>query len=393
MQEADGSGAGLDAADGVRGRLAGDGEGRVVAELELRPLRVVEASGSPLARGRQIGEQLRDEVQDGLQRWKEAVARRVASSFEEYLEMWLAATNFVPAIMRWCPDLHAEVEGVAQGGCVDPRELMAFQWQDEEWWFWCGRRPSPKGLGRACTAMGFRDGPHGGALLAQNMDVPAYLDGGQVLLRIHDDDGMSILVYTVAGLIALNGLNSAGVGVCCNTLMQLQPDAGGLPVAFVVRSVLTMRSVGAVRDFLSGIQHASGQNYMVGDPRNVADFECSAGGVTELLAGSAVVCHTNHPLASKDLRQGLNPRALTPATSEERLRCVERAVVDRHRPFGVEAIKETLSDTSVPVCLCGDASGSGSITIGCLVLELSKKSRLHVAPGPPVMTPFAVVDV
>jgi hypothetical protein len=72
--------------------------------------------------------------------------------------------------------------------------------------------------------------------VAQNMDLPAWLDGLQVLFDVSPvGDGSHVgpraLVPFHAGMIGLNALNEYGVGI---TVFQLPVSANGLPVAFVI---------------------------------------------------------------------------------------------------------------------------------------------------------------
>ena len=49
-----------------------------------------------------------------------------------------------------------------------------------------------------------------------------YAEGHQVLFRIsYADSDMQSYVYTYVGLIALNGMNSSPLGLCCNTFNTL----------------------------------------------------------------------------------------------------------------------------------------------------------------------------
>lgn len=71
------------------------------------------------------------------------------------------------------------------------------------------------------------------------MDLPSHYDGSQVLLRVRDRDRYKeSLVFSAAGMLGLDGLNSDGIGICCNTLAQLRMSASGLPVTFTLREVL-----------------------------------------------------------------------------------------------------------------------------------------------------------
>ena len=135
------------------------------------------------------------------------------------------------------------------------------------------------------------------------MDLPDYLDGFQIIMHIVDHiTGVESLVFSVAGLVALNGLNNYGIGVVCNNLGQLNHSKDGLPVAFVHRGVLERCSITEAKAYLQGITHASGQNYLLGCPGQIIDLECSANQVSEYIQPGRLysVCHTNHPFTSSD---------------------------------------------------------------------------------------------
>jgi isopenicillin-N N-acyltransferase-like protein len=70
------------------------------------------------------------------------------------------------------------------------------------------------------------------------MDLPAWLDGLQVLLDVSpvgEAAGAAPrpLVPSHAGMIGLNALNEYGVGIMVNSLPQLPASTTGLPVASV----------------------------------------------------------------------------------------------------------------------------------------------------------------
>ena len=64
-------------------------------------------------------------------------------------------------------------------------------------------------------------------------------------------------------------------GICCNTLMELQASDSGLPVAFIVRGILSKRNGQDALFFIKNIPNASGQNYIIGTQDSVCDFESS----------------------------------------------------------------------------------------------------------------------
>ena len=218
--------------------------------------------------------------------------------------------------------------------------------------------------------------------LGQNMDLPGFLDGFQTLLRLRDPGtGLELLVPSFAGLIGLHGLNNRGLAVCVNTLSQLRCSPNGLPVAFVVRSTLERASLEDAADHLRRVPHASGQNYLLGGPNGLLDLECSASGAVRQGEGAAHLCHTNHPLASADLRAEVagwdadraradREHALTFTRLERLQRGVGRA------PLTVARVKTLLREVAHPL-----AGPADVITFSSAVFEPAAR-RAHVAPGP-----------
>ncbi len=270
---------------------------------------------------------------------------------------------------------------------------MAWQLLDEEWWYRArhlGRGPA----GERCSSAG-GIAPGTGTVIGQNMDIEAFHDGSQVLLRSRPKGNTpDSLVLTTAGMIGLTGLNSSGVGVCVNTLAELAPSPSGLPVAFVIRGVLTCRTLDAADEFLRAVTHASGQNYMVGAPNGLLDRECSASQVRGVEPTAHRIIHTNHPLVNDDVATD-RPKvgAATqrtqrpPSTTRERYDLLAAGVVGCEDPLTVARLQEVLSDRSAPVSVV--PSGEGDfMTFASVVMELSENPVLHLAPGPPDRTEY-----
>lgn len=358
----------------------------------MKPLNVLPLNGAPRPRGQMYGESLRASIRDNLAGWKESLGKSIGIDPSAYLAEFVARTNFQPAIQQWTPDVWEEVIGLAEGAGLDFNELYAFQLADEEWLYRRNRKSQQLEGGEHCSSLGICGQR---TLVAQNMDVPAYYDGYQTVLHIrHPQSDREELIFTAAGLIALNGLNSRGVGVCVNSLMQLDCGVQGLPVAFVIRGLLE-RDFDTALDFVQSVPHASGQNYLIGGAGNVADFECAAGKVAPFHAGNARVVHTNHPLAN-DAQQIYNalyaalPDAIKQEVAEGQQNTQSRyAWLERHTQddLTIADIKTILSATQeAPVCVeRGDPHG---ITLGCTVMELTAPPVLHLTPGPPSQTDF-----
>jgi hypothetical protein len=344
--------------------------------ISLSP--VVECSGSNRARGRAQGEALRERIEGALERWGVSAAARTGMRPERYVDDLLGATNFLPAIARQTPGLLEELEGIAEAAQVHFRALLAMNLLDEEWW-----HATDRGSRRACSVLAMPAGAGHGPLLAQNMDLPAWTDGAQAIVRHVRPGGMRTLVLTVAGMVGLTGVSSCAVGVCVNALSMLRHSPTGLPVAFALRGALERRSAAAAAAFLHTVPHASGQHYAVADRATFAGLECSAGGAVGV-AGDGRRWHTNHPLASGDV----DPAAADPggaADSHARGRRLAVALPDLRGPSDCQRL---LADRDAPLSVHTTPERPW-LTFGSVVYELAGRPRAWIAPGPPDHIPFA----
>lgn len=233
------------------------------------------------------------------------------------------------------------------------------------------------------------------AWVAQNMDLETYTDGYQVLMRIPaNGQNPEQLILTHAGLIGLNGMNATGVGICVNTLMQLKASANGLPIAFVVRELIRKTEKEDILEFIQNVDHASGQNYIIGIRDEVYDFEASADKVIRFKPENPIgtVYHTNHPLVNDDVKPWYaahNPKLPDdqqpePGHSHTRLKAVEKRMAAKGS-IDNETIKGTLrsrDDSKHPVCRTNQKEGSG-FTFASVIMTLSDKPSLQIVAGPP----------
>jgi len=358
-------------------------------------LRYLVLEGSPFDQGVFHGRMLKEKIHEVVEVWKSGIAAQSKMEPDVLIEKFLDETDFIPSIEKWTPGLLREVNGIAQGSGIDFDTILAFQFMDELWFYL-----SEMG-GDACSGIGIARQGDRPSLIAQNMDLETFRHGYQVLLHIKDQHSeRERFVFTCAGLVALNGLNSSSVGVCVNTLAQLRYEKDGLPVAFVVRGLLRKTNLEDAVEFIKTVKHASGQNYIIGGLEGVVDFEASAGEVVSCIpdSSSSALFHTNHPLASKDFnpeyrkyiesKSGSGKRDVNTKTRlrslEQRLRGLD--VID------IGNIKSALSakdSEEHPVCRAYDKEG-GAFTFGSTVMVLSENPELHVAPGPPDVAPFQV---
>ncbi len=363
-------------------------------------IQVVELEGSAKNRGRVHGELLKDKIAESIKRWKDNIRNQRREDPNKYINDFMDNTNFEYAVKKWTPDLLDEVKGIAEGSGIDYKTIFASQCIDEDWWY---SRNSREGislpLDKNCSALGVYGQKGIPPLVAQNLDIMNYTEGLEVLLHIkYPESSLETYVFTLAGFIAANGMSNRSVGVCVNTLLQLDQSPIGLPVAFVVRGIIEQQNYDNAVKFVKKIKHASGQNYTIGGPEEISAYECSANKKVRHIPVKGVprLYHTNHPFVNDDKSifeeiQKKYPNSRSGSgNSEVRYNTLKKYLKDPNEKITVEKIKSILSSQDVPYNpICNDyREGGYGFTAGCMVMELSGKPVFHLAPGPPNSTNF-----
>ncbi len=335
---------------------------------------VIDCEGEARSVGRAHGEGARSLVRAGLARWEDAVVRPSKRGIERYVTEILSGSGFLAGTQAAAPRLIEEIRGIAEGAGVSFETLFAYNLMDEQWWFDRERPPlEPPGCSVIAAApMSNRPG-----LLAQNMDLPAFMDGSQLLLRVRGGGRPEQLVLTAAGMIGLTGVNRAGIGVCVNTLIMLAHARDGIPVAVILRMLLEQRHLSDAVRLLQSIKHASGQHYAIGSPEGAVGLECSAAGaVVSPPLGGRTLTHTNHPLFGS---HGAGGRDSWTANSEQRLAYLDAEIGSMAGPADARRI---LADRTTPICVV-PLPGKASQTFGSVVYELADPPRASMCPGLP----------
>jgi isopenicillin-N N-acyltransferase-like protein len=344
-------------------------------------------TGGPFERGYGHGSALNAEIEAHLAAWLGSLADAGLGEPRAYVTAMLAATDFVPAIERHTPDLWQEVQGIAAGAGLAPDLILGLQLLDEEWAYRV--RTAGGGALEKCSSLGIvlADGP---TLVGQTMDLGGYTDGFQALLEIGaDGDKPAAMIFTVAGMIGLMGVNAVGVGVCVNSLPQLPSAPQGLPVAFVMRRLLQAASLAEASDLALSLPHATNQHYLIAAPGGVRSFEASCEGVTEYHPPRPDrVLHTNHPLAAEGAPQTEAARA----NSVARLKALQaRLSKGEPGPGDVKAALCSRDDPQNPVSrVLGEPGGLTAFTTGSMLSVLTpERVETWVSPGPPSRVAYA----
>jgi isopenicillin-N N-acyltransferase like protein len=371
---------------------------KLTAQSNDRKVPVLELKGNAWERGLQHGTQLKGEIAAVFTRWKKNMSRS-GDNPDTLIKAFLAATNFEPITKKYIPAILEEIKGIAEGSGQSYDDVFAFQLLDEFWIYLDTKHNEDR---HHCSGMGVPATAEHPAYIAQNMDVENYMQGGQVLLHLPaNGKEPEQYIITCAGLVALNGMNAAGIGLCMNTVMELQASTDGLPVAFIIRAVLNQKNGKDAMNFLQKVKHASGQNYILGIADSVYDFEASANQVVRFLPGgekSTVVYHTNHALANHDVKpwhkEAFEKRLAgidKTDNSVVRLASLEKRIGLQPAAISTDIIKSTLRSKDNPynpVCRTYREGGFG-FTFSSILFTLSSRRSVQLTYGSPDQSEFA----
>ncbi|WP_396590153.1 C45 family autoproteolytic acyltransferase/hydolase [Allomuricauda sp. R78024] len=362
-----------------------------------RALKMVTFSGSGYDLGLQHGKQLKDGIAAIISKWKTNTTRQLGKEADSILKEFLEYANFTESIKKWTPDLYEEVKGIAEGSGQKFNDIFVLNLLDE-FWVYVNNVHNHHCSGIGVPAMNGNPG-----YLSQNMDLENYTDGFQVLMRLERTiDRPEQLILTHPGLIALNGLNEEGIGVCVNTLIPLNASSNGLPVAFIIRRIINSTNKKKLLDFVKNVNHASGQNYIIGIQGEVYDFEASANKVVRFNPKNTngAVYHTNHPIVNDDVKpwfEKYNPKSTDAyklnTDSHQRFYSVKERIASQQK-LTDQVLMNTLKSKDSKegsVCKANQNDGMG-FTFASVVMTISEKPYLQIVAGPPDEDEFIRVD-
>ncbi len=364
-----------------------------------RKLKTVTLSGSGYELGLQHGKELKKEIGEIIEAWKKNASSDLGKDADIVLKDFFEYSQFDEAIKKWTPELYDEIKGIADGSEQKLNDVLVLNLLDEFWVYIVDLQ-----INHHCSGVGApaRNGNPG--YISQNMDLENYTDGFQILMRLNrTDHNPEQLILTHPGLIALNGMNEQGIGVCVNTIMQLKASSTGLPVAFIIRRIINTTDKDELLSFIQKVNHASGQNYIIGIRGEVFDFEASANKVVRFnpMNKNGTVYHTNHPIVNDDIKTGFekyNPKLkdeLKPINSNSylRLKAVENRMTSSLH-IDDSLIKEALrsrDNKDNPVCNTNSENGRG-FTFASIIMTFSENPYIQILAGPPDESEYKRVD-
>jgi len=336
-------------------------------------------------RGFQHGAAMKYVIHKGIAQWKQWILTTLGEiNVEIEIAEFIQDTDYLTGIRNHTPELYEELQGIAYGAEVDFNTLYAYQMFDEMVLY-----VTKKYRLEHCTGVGLygrKDKPN---IIGQNNDLPPYYEGTHTVLDIQYPTGLKALVFTWAGCLAQNGVNNKSLGVTMNIVPTAEGNISGVPMPYIIRSILTKENVGEAVSFLKSLgKSAAPMNFIIGDPEQVVTVENTATGakVFKDFHGEKWVAHANHQL-DMDVTQ-LKPGAVSKTV--ERQKTTETALKGKVHRLTAKDIMKLFRTKPI---LKNRRTDPGFPTMESIVIELyADKPQMHVAPGPPDSNKYSTFD-
>ena len=349
---------------------------------------LVSASGSRTEIGFEHGAQARDLVRGTLE-WS---LEQLATGGVDRAEARSRVEQLVPFISSQAPELLEECDGIAQGAGLELTDVLIINARYELLFLDGSRAPRPGVAGAECTLFGVGGGrtEDGAPIIGQNVDLGADARPFWILLDVAPTGAPRVLTVTMAGMLAQEGINDAGLALC-GSMVRSGGWGAGLPTRkFLRRQVLEQRTVAeALRKILSIPRRASSHNLLLADEHSMVDVETTAREVRVLEPAEGTLAHTNHYLHDENLswNDGLGDYLKNSTTRHDSM---ARLLAEAPARVSVEDLRAILSDHSgEPHAICRHGSRDawhGETNVA--VISEPAKNTMHVGLGPPCESAF-----
>ncbi|KAK4944584.1 hypothetical protein LTR10_016018 [Elasticomyces elasticus] len=246
--------------------------------------RIIDLKGTPREIGIQHGKQLSREIKSQIDVYSAMFEVTSKMSWDAVLEL---AEEFSETINSLTPDIHEEMQGIAEGAGVDILDIVALN---------CRSEIALGNFSDGCTSLAWNTRPDvEGVVLAQNWDWTNRVKQNLVMMSIDQVGKPKIHMITESGIVGKIGFNSAAVGVCLNAIRARPVLSTKLPIHIALRVCLESTSVdGAVRRLQSLGGVASSQHILIADQHKALGMELSPLGDVYLPEERGIVTHSNH---------------------------------------------------------------------------------------------------
>lgn len=365
----------------------------------MKEMPILTLSGTPYEIGFQHGLQCKEMIREFYEGIIAVHLRNIPVQCDKNKLLALTDRN-LPFLEAFSPDLVQEMQGIADGAGLLFRDILflnSFLELEDI-------RPL-KNAGRAldnelwgCTSFNVKASAtaDGKNYLGQTFDMERYYERYNVLLKINYPDGHKELVYSVAGVLGMNGMNNKGVAIVINKLVSTDLRMGVI-YPFIIRTALAAQKVGDAFGAAVFSRRACGMNYQIASQDDVAwCIEESATDYQILPFVNGVAVHTNHYLSDR-MRQYETQNWLTHGGSYVRVQMAQKLLQERSTPLTLaDLMQMTRNHVNYPCCICahgveGQDDKDAFATVAASIFDL-QQGIMYICHGNPCTNEYVTID-
>lgn len=360
---------------------------------------VIELSGSPYEMGRAHGQALADLIKEFVESVTSVHRMNNAYLSVEKDTLEIFCKKNLGFLEKFSPDLVREMHGIADGASVTFEEILylnSFLELEDLRAPGVGAKVLPDSLWGCTTFNVTREAGEGGrAYIGQTYDMEKYYEKFLCLLRITPESGPTQLVVSFAGILGLNGLNSAGVGAVINKVTATDARPGVI-YPFIMRKALSSERIGDALGAAIFSPRAGGINYQFAGSGVAFCAETSATWY-ELLEIDGTIAHTNH-FVGASMRRFETPNWLSHGGSMVRKQVADAYLKKHSGSLDPDKLKELTRDhTNHPRCICahgfeGEDPKTAFHTVFAVVMD-PEAGWLELCPGNPCENEYQRFDL
>jgi hypothetical protein len=340
---------------------------------------IIEVRGAHRQVGRQIGEHMKPQIQEMLEKQRSDLPGGVA-----WADMLYQSSLCLAHSRAIYPQYVDELQGIAEGAGVPFDEL--FLSICEELWEASAWRSRETRAPRGCTDMAARGRAtlDGSTLVAHTNDLLPDAEKDLVILEVQAGDEPQFLGVSSGGVAISAGFNAAGISLTGN-----QVDANdirpGVPRLLMVRAILAARWLGEALDVCLLPQRASNYNNVIADANGeIYSMEGSATDCEPLYIEGDLLAHANHYVSAPMRRFEADRNDI--GGSVIRHNRAMRLLRENYGALSPDLFKKLLADhASYPASIC--KHGLETVSVFSIIVNINEL-KAWIGPGRPCQTTY-----
>jgi isopenicillin-N N-acyltransferase like protein len=355
---------------------------------------LIEAEGTRFDIGFQHGRQA-SELAHGTLAWSFSELAAAGLRRDEALA---GAMRLLEVVRLSTPEMVEEVAGIAAGAGMSLAEVAVINTRYELLFLGPSGDAAVNAPRGECTLFGIEGSRCAGGdpIIGQNVDLGPESRPFWVMLCVRPAGAPRLLTVTLAGMLAQEGINSAGLALCGSMIRCAGWRAGYPSRKFLRRRVLEQRSVAQAIDLIrSSPPRASSHNLMLADAQgDLVDVETTINDAMLVRPVAGLLAHSNHYLSPRAQNENacIGDYLHNSAARHERMRRLLEAIEEPFTPLLAASLLRDHAGAGRAICRHGDRDEVGAETNVAVIAEPAKR-RLHVALGPPCEAAFTTYQL